>query len=103
MKRTVKIVSVEATRSFTNKQGEEIRYTPVVVSWQEGVTNSDAVQEYSLVMEVRGELDQQKLSAYVGTGYTLDVNFYFDVRATKENHKFNKVTGYLPKEMYVVS
>ena len=101
MKRTVKIVSVGEAKVFATKTGEESRYTPVEVKWEEGVQNSDNLQEYSLVVDVRGMVDIQKLNQYVGTNYTLDLHVFFDVRSTKEGRRFNRVTGYLPKELYL--
>lgn len=101
MKRTVKIVSVGEARSFATKTGEQINVFPIEVKWEEGVQNSDSVQEYSLVVDVRGNLDVQKLAQYVGTNYTLDVHIFFDTRVTKDGRKFNQVSGYLPKELYM--
>ena len=101
MKRTVKIVSVGEVRSFATKTGEQINVFPIEVKWEEGVQNSDSVQEYSLVVDVRGNLDMQKINQYVGTNYTLDMHFFFDARTSKEGRKFNNVSGYLPKELYM--
>lgn len=101
MKRTVKIVSVGEAKVFATKTGEEGRYTPVVVKWEEGVQNSDSLQEYSLVVDVKGMVDVQKLNQYVGTNYTIDMHFFFDARTSREGRKFNNVTGYLPKEFYL--
>ncbi len=101
MKRTVRIVSVGEAKTFATKTGEECKFTPVEVKWEEGVQNSDSVQEYSLVVDVRGNLDMQKINQYVGTNYTLDMHFFFDARTSKEGRKFNNVSGYLPKELYM--
>lgn len=93
-------MSIGETRQGTNERGKW-KMTPVVFTWKEESFNADPYDQ-SVVMDVSGEIDLQKVQEAINRQEEVTVNIWFSTSTNKEGtRQFTNIRGSVPKEFIV--
>ncbi|MBQ0085946.1 MAG: DUF3127 domain-containing protein [Prevotella sp.] len=99
MRRIGKIVAIGNKREgLSQTTGERWMRQEVVVSWDEQVQNAEPCPT-SIVMEVKKELNEQRVQTAIASGESVEFSFFMTARPY-EGRYYNNITGFLPREFY---